>query len=1296
MKNVGAIIFFLFVALISMNIEAQTVDGWFNFAPFDLDSTEVEFAPSFPLRPIGDNDFVSISPSGHFQVNGEPIKFWGTPCYPIKEDYVLSPEGFKVLAREYRKMGVNLVRIHTFDSKDFFGENTIFGDNEGTRTFDPEMVDRLDYMVSEFKKQGIYFMFDMLTDRRYEAVDGVQDPDSVNSGRKMVNFYDTTLIRLQKEYAYNLLTHVNPYTGLAYKDEPAMAIIDIVNEGWLLHSVRCDGAKPISDGGLLSQYHYDMLTGLWNGFLEEKYLTEENLMEDWGLWPYSFQDIPNGGFESGSENWDYGYNGSMVATIDISETEYHSEGHSWHLNAESPGQNLWECYLIHNNITMEPGGIYTLKFWAKSENENTINSIIYQDNVWLMNEQTEISGDWQPYTLTFRADSTLGSSGSISFELGLVDGNLWVDDVDIIKGAEHLPDGGSLANNDIRLLKIWENGSVLKQRELDQSEFYIKIQTDYFTEMKSYIQNEIGVRIPVTGSNYLVGIPDFYAQHSTDFIDNHGYWVYGDYYPQSQLVHPQYDNALITMFAGVRAKNKPLTVSEFNYTLPNPSGNEALFLYTAYGSLQQADMLLMHGYDYGELWNGILLNNLDNYHRIYDKAMLPSFAYVFRNDLIAKANEVINVSFTEQDVNNLIFRDDEMWETGAWPNDYPFKLMYQHGLQSDYSAGIPYNATDYPSEPENPYVSDTEELKWDTTGLFTINTEQFQAMVGELNHFSGASVNDIELINADKWGGITLLALDELPIHSSEKLLMTVTTQQINDEMVVSGAEIIDVGHAPLMIEAMEISFNLTSDADTLIVHWLDEHGNPSGYYEAFGKNDNNVIPVTINTYDHNGIWFGIEAAATEPEISLFDIPYQKKTGDNIVIRWLSGETDSLSLYYSIDQGITLNEIATTSCASDSVVWQLPDIPSDSCSIFAFANNDYQISDTISFPVIHFEDLNYIKNGFFDNGMNYWDYYPDNDPGLFVVEIVDNELKAKIVTPPEEFWHYSVYQNDIYLEDGEYMVEFDARFPENNYTYMSCSMSNQQNWYSFFNEEAFMYRWESEKHYEYLWNYNAGNNVPLNFVLSVGDVADEIYIDNVILRRKVTASTPLTEVTFRVDMQNEGPVSEVYLRGSFNSWSGTEPLDHEGSIYYKTLSLTPGETIEYKFVHGDEWETVDPECAFGETGNRQLFVGTNDTILEAFCFDSCRACGASGIAPLIAPELMAYPNPTTQKVFISGNINTHYSIRVINTMGETLWNGVIEEKDYSLSLSGYPAGLYILEIKSGDNFHRIKILKQTE
>ena len=66
-----------------------------------------------------------------------------------------------------------------------------------------------------------------------------------------------------------------------------------------------------------------------------------------------------------------------------------------------------------------------------------------------MNEQTEISGDWQPYTLTFRADSTLGSSGSISFELGLVDGNLWVDDVDIIKGAEHLPDGGSLANNDI-------------------------------------------------------------------------------------------------------------------------------------------------------------------------------------------------------------------------------------------------------------------------------------------------------------------------------------------------------------------------------------------------------------------------------------------------------------------------------------------------------------------------------------------------------------------------------------------------------------------------------------------------------------------------------------------------------------------------------------------------------------------------------------------------------------------------------------------------------------------------------
>ena len=41
------------------------------------------------------------------------------------------------------------------------------------------------------------------------------------------------MIELQKKYARDLLTHVNPYTKTAYTDEPAVAFVEINNENAL-------------------------------------------------------------------------------------------------------------------------------------------------------------------------------------------------------------------------------------------------------------------------------------------------------------------------------------------------------------------------------------------------------------------------------------------------------------------------------------------------------------------------------------------------------------------------------------------------------------------------------------------------------------------------------------------------------------------------------------------------------------------------------------------------------------------------------------------------------------------------------------------------------------------------------------------------------------------------------------------------------------------------------------------------------------------------------------------------------
>ncbi|MDP4281755.1 MAG: hypothetical protein Q8867_06345 [Bacteroidota bacterium] len=65
----------LFVlCLISMSAFGQSTKSGFNFALSPYDTTTQEFMPSFPVEPIGDNDFVTVDTCGNFVVNGKPLR----------------------------------------------------------------------------------------------------------------------------------------------------------------------------------------------------------------------------------------------------------------------------------------------------------------------------------------------------------------------------------------------------------------------------------------------------------------------------------------------------------------------------------------------------------------------------------------------------------------------------------------------------------------------------------------------------------------------------------------------------------------------------------------------------------------------------------------------------------------------------------------------------------------------------------------------------------------------------------------------------------------------------------------------------------------------------------------------------------------------------------------------------------------------------------------------------------------------------------------------------------------------
>ena len=180
--------------------------------------------------PAGKNGRIRVK-DGHFaddrgRVRLHATNLTGPANFPSHEEA-------ERLAARLARFGVNCVRLHYFDSS--YGtfmlphEQGILAEDFRTRRrFDPERRDRQDYLIAQFKKRGIYVNVNLHVARTLDARDGFA-PGSpwANKG---VDQFDPRVIEMEREYARELLSHVNPYTGMSYLKDPVVAVVELNNE----------------------------------------------------------------------------------------------------------------------------------------------------------------------------------------------------------------------------------------------------------------------------------------------------------------------------------------------------------------------------------------------------------------------------------------------------------------------------------------------------------------------------------------------------------------------------------------------------------------------------------------------------------------------------------------------------------------------------------------------------------------------------------------------------------------------------------------------------------------------------------------------------------------------------------------------------------------------------------------------------------------------------------------------------------------------------------------------------------
>ena len=164
---------------------------------------------------------------GHFVFRDrpdKPVRFYGTNL--CRSAQYLDKEQAERLADRMAAWGINAVRIHHHDNE------LVRKTSESSTELNPEALDRLDYLIACFKKRGIYITTDLYVSRMLVRGELTETPDKTawQPTFKPLVFVLDSAMENWKRFARNWLTHVNPYTGLALKDDPALISLSLVNE----------------------------------------------------------------------------------------------------------------------------------------------------------------------------------------------------------------------------------------------------------------------------------------------------------------------------------------------------------------------------------------------------------------------------------------------------------------------------------------------------------------------------------------------------------------------------------------------------------------------------------------------------------------------------------------------------------------------------------------------------------------------------------------------------------------------------------------------------------------------------------------------------------------------------------------------------------------------------------------------------------------------------------------------------------------------------------------------------------
>lgn len=637
------------LSFISLPVFAQInqLKGSFQFSPYKLNKDSQISAASLN-HPITEKDRITVSADGHLEANGQRIRIWGTNL----SEFPKSHEEADFFAAALADQGYNCIRFHHTDSS--WANCFLKKNDSGKWVFDKKRFDDFDYFFSKLKENGIYSNINFLTGRSISSKDGYKpEIDSYPDWKTThdLGIWDEDAQLKQKEYASSLMNHVNPYTGIAYKDDPAVAIVEINNENGLIMGYLNRWLEPV--------------TG--------EYWTE--LEEKWNEWlltkGYSFESL----------SAEYNRTTPVGAQILKPDTEGRLEQHSGakatlakngkqvSLKIEKNGTENWHVQYNFPKLSMRSNKIYTIKFSAKASKDSEINvSLMQAHDPWKgagFDAHLKLNKQWTDFE--YHVEGVMDDDNlRLNFgTMGKLAGTtFYFKNIAITEGGDVINITKSKNKPSLIALPHYAEYSTLPETYKNLvMNFLWDTEEAYWLTMIDHVRNTINSKALIMGT--AAGCSTTYLQSHFDIIDSHAYWNHpsftekdwdmGHYYVWNKDLTRAGNDSTLTNLAKYRVYGKPFSVSEYDHPYPNQYLSQDYPMISSFASFQDWDCIFTFCSEFPKNKNGVnakINGYFDQSNNPAKACASPIAARIFRQGLITPPETKVALSLSKEKENS--------------------------------------------------------------------------------------------------------------------------------------------------------------------------------------------------------------------------------------------------------------------------------------------------------------------------------------------------------------------------------------------------------------------------------------------------------------------------------------------------------------------------------------------------------------------------------------------------------------------------------------------------------------------